>query len=75
MGFDHGTVGDALRLTGGPCPDVCRCESGTCGRPFHSQCLSEWLAAVPTTRRSFGMLFGTCPYCSHPITCPSKGGV
>jgi hypothetical protein len=27
------------------------CDNGSCGRPFHSACLVEWLRAIPTTRQ------------------------
>lgn len=44
------------------------CDNPRCGKPFHSLCLREWLAADETTRESFGTLFGACPYCSSPIS-------
>jgi len=47
-------------------PDV-SCENKKCGRPFHSKCLAEWLQSIPSVRRSFGTLFGSCPYCSTAI--------
>lgn len=43
------------------------CDNGNCGRPFHTNCLVEWLRSITTTRQSFDVLFGNCPYCSHPI--------
>ncbi|XP_024362240.1 uncharacterized protein [Physcomitrium patens] len=43
------------------------CDNGSCGRPFHTSCLAEWLRSLPTTRQSFDVLFGSCPHCSHPI--------
>ena len=48
------------------------CENKKCGRPFHSKCLVEWLQSIPTVRRSFGTLFGSCPYCSTAIAVSSK---
>lgn len=39
-----------------------------CHRPFHGSCLSDWLQSDSSTKRSFGVLYGTCPYCSHKIT-------
>ncbi|GAB4847155.1 hypothetical protein Ancab_026166 [Ancistrocladus abbreviatus] len=43
------------------------CENGNCGRAFHSVCLEDWLQSITTTRRSYGILFGNCPYCSEPV--------
>mmetsp|Transcript_9535 Transcript_9535/g.31368 ORF Transcript_9535/g.31368 Transcript_9535/m.31368 type:complete len:400 (+) Transcript_9535:441-1640(+) len=40
----------------------------TCGRLFHRACLAEWLQSDAGARRAFRTLFGTCPYCSGPIT-------
>ena len=28
---------------------------------------TQWLRSVTTTRQSFNMLFGECPYCSKPM--------
>ncbi|GFQ01697.1 E3 ubiquitin-protein ligase fancl [Phtheirospermum japonicum] len=44
-----------------------RCENGSCSRAFHSVCLIDWLRSITTTRQSFDVLFGNCPYCSDPI--------
>jgi E3 ubiquitin-protein ligase FANCL len=44
----------------------------TCGQAFHHPCISEWLQSVPSTRRSFNMLFGACPYCSSSISAPAQ---
>jgi len=41
------------------------CNNDTCGRAFHHRCLYEWLRSVPTTRQSFNVLFGFCPYCNE----------
>ncbi|KAH7301100.1 hypothetical protein KP509_23G012300 [Ceratopteris richardii] len=43
------------------------CDNGNCGRPFHTDCLVEWMRTISTTRQSFDVLFGECPYCSHPM--------
>lgn len=43
----------------------------TCGQAFHHACVSEWLQSIPSTRRSFNMLFGSCPYCSAPVSVPA----
>ncbi|XP_056327434.1 E3 ubiquitin-protein ligase FANCL-like, partial [Danio aesculapii] len=29
---------------------------------------SQWLRGLPTSRQSFNIVFGECPYCSKPIT-------
>lgn len=45
------------------------CDNPKCARPFHRQCLFEWLKGVPTSMpQSFNTVFGACPYCSEPIT-------
>ncbi|XP_077960643.1 E3 ubiquitin-protein ligase FANCL isoform X7 [Gasterosteus aculeatus] len=44
------------------------CNEPRCGQPFHQACLYEWLRALPSSRQSFYMVFGECPYCSKPIT-------
>lgn len=43
------------------------CENTNCSRAFHSTCLVDWLRAITTTRQSFNVLFGNCPYCSEPV--------
>ena len=43
------------------------CPNAPCSRAFHTSCLEQWLQALPDTRRAFGTLFGSCPYCEEPI--------
>ncbi|KAJ4848783.1 hypothetical protein Tsubulata_042191 [Turnera subulata] len=43
------------------------CENTNCSRAFHSVCLGDWLRSLTTTRQSFDVLFGNCPYCSEPV--------
>ncbi|KAK2981236.1 hypothetical protein RJ640_030625 [Escallonia rubra] len=43
------------------------CDNNTCSRAFHSVCLGDWLRSITTTRQSFDVLFGNCPYCSEPV--------
>nr|XP_043631528.1 E3 ubiquitin-protein ligase FANCL [Erigeron canadensis] len=43
------------------------CENSTCSKAFHSVCLEDWLRSITTTRQSFDVLFGNCPYCSEPV--------
>lgn len=40
------------------------CDYSQCGQPFHQICLYEWLRGLQTSRQSFNILFGECPYCS-----------
>ena len=51
-------------------PDT-TCES--CGQHFHANCIGEWLQALPSTRRSFNVLFGCCPYCTKPLSVSLSG--
>lgn len=51
---------------GGDVPNM-NCQNPSCGKPFHQQCLAEWLMADTSTRQAFGQLFGACPYCAAPI--------
>ncbi|XP_029449595.1 E3 ubiquitin-protein ligase FANCL isoform X2 [Rhinatrema bivittatum] len=44
------------------------CDDPRCGQPFHQVCLYEWLRGLPSSRQSFNVIFGECPYCSKPIT-------
>ena len=59
VGVDTQSVAAALL------PDI-PCES--CGQQFHAQCIGEWLQALPSSRRSFNVIFGNCPYCTAPIS-------
>ncbi|KAK4752527.1 hypothetical protein SAY87_021325 [Trapa incisa] len=43
------------------------CDNSKCSRGFHNLCLVEWLRSISTTRQSFDVLFGNCPYCCEPI--------
>jgi E3 ubiquitin-protein ligase FANCL len=52
----------------GSCVPEHSCENEACGRPYHAECLQEWLRADPSTRQSFNTLFGACPYCAAAIT-------
>ncbi|XP_056092926.1 E3 ubiquitin-protein ligase FANCL [Rhinichthys klamathensis goyatoka] len=50
------------------------CNDPRCGQPFHQVCLYEWLRGLPTSRQSFNIVFGECPYCSKPITVKTVTG-
>uniref|UniRef100_A0A2I3GLZ9 FA complementation group L n=1 Tax=Nomascus leucogenys TaxID=61853 RepID=A0A2I3GLZ9_NOMLE len=49
------------------------CDNSQCGQPFHQICLYEWLRGLQTSRQSFNIIFGECPYCSKPITLKMSG--
>ncbi|XP_031384766.1 E3 ubiquitin-protein ligase FANCL isoform X2 [Punica granatum] len=51
-----------------------RCDNANCSRGFHSICLVEWLRSISTTRQSFDVLFGNCPYCSEAIAVKLNNG-
>ncbi|XP_042495232.1 E3 ubiquitin-protein ligase FANCL isoform X1 [Macadamia integrifolia] len=59
-------IDDDLGAKSGSCPDY-TCDNANCSRAFHSLCLGDWLRSITTTRQSFDVLFGSCPYCSEPV--------
>ncbi|XP_010245636.1 PREDICTED: E3 ubiquitin-protein ligase FANCL isoform X2 [Nelumbo nucifera] len=59
-------VDDELGARSGSGPDYA-CENIKCCKAFHSVCLADWLRSITTTRQSFDVLFGNCPYCSEPV--------
>ena len=44
------------------------CSNSKCSKMFHHSCLLDWLQSLPSSRCSFGKIFGTCPYCNEPMT-------
>jgi hypothetical protein len=44
------------------------CDNGPCNRHYHETCLHEWLQSLPSSRKSFDRIVGTCPYCNEPIS-------
>ena len=52
-------------------PDVA-CDLEKCAKPYHKECLAEWLRALPDTRESFGTITGKCVYCEEPISVSVK---
>lgn len=56
----------AYRLEGAIPDQVC--DDPRCGQPFHQACLFEWLRGLPSSRQSFNVIFGECPYCNKQIT-------
>ncbi|CAN1342919.1 E3 ubiquitin-protein ligase FANCL [Linum perenne] len=59
-------IDDELGSMSGSATDY-MCENTNCSRAFHSVCLGDWLRSITTTRQSFDVLFGNCPYCSDPV--------
>ncbi|CAM8964154.1 unnamed protein product [Rhodiola kirilowii] len=55
-----------LGTSSGSGPDY-TCDNTNCSKAFHSVCLADWLRSITTTRQSFNVMFGACPYCSDPI--------
>uniref|UniRef100_A0A673T5G7 FA complementation group L n=1 Tax=Suricata suricatta TaxID=37032 RepID=A0A673T5G7_SURSU len=49
------------------------CDNSQCAQSFHQICLYEWLRGLLTSRQSFNIMFGECPYCSKPITLKMSG--
>ncbi|NWH28633.1 FANCL ligase, partial [Grus americana] len=52
----------AYRLDGTTPDQVC--DDPRCGQPYHRACLYEWLQGLPSSRQSFNVIFGECPYCN-----------
>ncbi|KAJ0967725.1 hypothetical protein J5N97_024642 [Dioscorea zingiberensis] len=50
------------------------CDNPSCSKAFHAVCLQDWLRSISTTRQSFDVLFGNCPYCSEPVAVKLNGG-
>ncbi|VFQ75369.1 unnamed protein product [Cuscuta campestris] len=44
------------------------CKNNNCRKAFHRICLLDWLRSITTTRQSFDVLYGNCPYCSDPVS-------
>jgi E3 ubiquitin-protein ligase FANCL len=44
------------------------CSNPKCCKIYHFTCLVEWLQSLPTSKTSFGTLFGSCPYCQEAIS-------
>jgi E3 ubiquitin-protein ligase FANCL len=44
------------------------CDFPKCSRTFHRCCLYEWLKSLPNSHHSFDTIFGSCPYCTSPIS-------
>lgn len=44
------------------------CSNPKCSKMYHLSCLVEWLQSLPTSKSSFGTVFGKCPYCQESIS-------
>lgn len=44
------------------------CPNSKCSRHYHRGCLTSWMQSLPSSRMSFGTLFGSCPYCSENMS-------
>jgi hypothetical protein len=47
--------------------ELVTCSNRRCHHMYHSDCLRGWLHASGSCKVSFGIVFGTCPYCSTSI--------
>lgn len=43
------------------------CLNPKCDKLYHTQCAKSWLHSLPSVKRSFGTMFGKCPYCSDVL--------
>lgn len=44
------------------------CENYLCSRVYHASCLQEWLESLSSSRITFDVILGECPYCQEPIS-------
>ena len=47
------------------------CPNPNCSKIYHHVCILDWLQSLPSSRISFGKIFGQCPYCNESITIES----
>ncbi|KAJ9068203.1 hypothetical protein DSO57_1031057 [Entomophthora muscae] len=43
------------------------CDNPSCNSVFHHSCLFESIKSLPSSRRSYKVWFGSCPYCNEPM--------
>jgi len=43
------------------------CSNQQCDQVFHRECAKSWLLSLSDVKKSFGVLYGTCPYCSNVL--------
>lgn len=43
------------------------CLNPKCDKGFHSECAKNWLYSLPSVKKSFGTMFGKCPYCGDVL--------
>ncbi|KAI0223175.1 hypothetical protein L0F63_005393, partial [Massospora cicadina] len=41
------------------------CDNPSCNNVYHHSCLFESIKSLPSSRRSYKMWFGSCPYCNE----------
>ena len=44
------------------------CGNSRCSKIYHFSCLVDWFHSLPSSKTSFGTLFGSCPYCQEAIS-------
>ncbi len=43
------------------------CLNHKCDKIFHTECAKNWLYSLPSVKKSFGTMFGKCPYCGDVL--------
>eukprot|EP01032_Pedospumella_encystans_P019852 gene19852-22563_t len=43
------------------------CLNPKCDKVFHTECAKNWLYSLPSVKKSFGTMFGKCPYCGDVL--------
>lgn len=66
-GDDRGSSGSKDRSL---FPDQ-MCPNPKCSKMYHHVCILDWFQSLPSSRISFGKMFGQCPYCNESITIQS----
>lgn len=52
------------RKVAGQSSSFISCLNSRCRKLYHKECVNSWLKSLPGVKRSFGTIFGTCPYCA-----------
>jgi len=48
-------------------PSSVSCLNYKCDKVFHTECAKNWLYSLPSVKKSFGTMFGKCPYCGDVL--------